>query len=241
MSRISTIVSEDERRGSINNNNDGFIYKFSALILSIIILSTYVIVDGYYEIDTLSKSYSSSKELMSLDSIERELNGNSVNLAVVEDDFNELSSIDLRGVVLSSSQDLENIKSDINPIPKESIKSSNTLVEAEVVKRPKIVITSQDADSLSFIKKKFYATNNSTFSMRLANKFYESKKYDKALKWTLITNEIDAKNEDSWVLFAKIKDKQGKRQDAINALSEYLKYESSSKVEKFLKRLLQKA
>ncbi|HIP02700.1 MAG TPA: anaphase-promoting protein, partial [Campylobacterales bacterium] len=103
--------------------------------------------------------------------------------------------------------------------------------------KKKVFITSQDDNSLSFIKKKFYATNNAVFSIKLAKKFYESKKYKQALKWSLITNEIDSKNEQSWLMFAKIKDKMGKKQDAINALNEYLKRENSSKAISLLKEI----
>ncbi len=77
--------------------------------------------------------------------------------------------------------------------------------------------------------------------MKLAKNFYKSKKYQKALKWTLITNEIDSKNEDSWIMFAQIKVAQGKKQDAVNALNEYLKHENSAKAAKFLKKMINKA
>ena len=68
----------------------------------------------------------------------------------------------------------------------------------------------------------------------ISEKFLEQKKYKKALKWALISNEIDDKNENSWILFAKSKMKMGKKQDAINALNAYLKNNHSTNVKNLL-------
>jgi len=231
MSRISTIVSEYERKSSNDNN---FAYKFSFLLIVIVVLSAYIIIHGYNVVDDLSSPYKESGTLATLESIEREINGNSVNLLVIEDDFSELASIDLSGIrlfdpqkeVISTHRQSHNTDKYVNS--KENIKP---------VKKKKVFITSQEGSSLSFIKKKFYATNNAAFSIKLAKKFYESKKYKQALKWSLITNEIDAKSEESWIMFAKIKDKMGKKQDAINALNEYLKHEHSKKAAALLRKI----
>jgi len=239
MSRISTIVSQNERKNMDNSdNNDSFIYKFSLLLVAIIILSAYIIVQGLYSIDNLSHSYDKREGLVSLESIERELNGNFINLVIVEDDFSELSSIDLSGIVFASNR-VQPYQNQVQiTAPVQSVVYEKSLEEP---KKQKVFISSQEGDSLSFIKKKFYATNNSMFSMRLAKSFYKSKKYQKALKWTLITNEIDSKNEESWIMFAQIKVAQGKKQDAVNALNEYLKHENSAKAVKFLKKMIDKA
>jgi tetratricopeptide (TPR) repeat protein len=230
MSRISTIVSEYERKSS---NDNSFTYKFSFLLIVIVVLSAYIIIHSYNVVDALSSPYKDSTPLATLESIEREINGNSVDLLVIEDDFSELASIDLSGIRLFDPQkDVTAHKQSKNRY--QSINSNENIKPA---KKKKVFITSQEGSSLSFIKKKFYATNNAAFSIKLAKKFYASKKYKQALKWSLITNEIDAKSEESWIMFAKIKDKMGKKQDAINALNEYLKHENSKKAAQLLKKI----
>ncbi len=232
MSRISTIVSEAERKIT---DDKSFMQKFSFLLATIVGLSAYIIVQGFNAVDDISLPYT-NMNLVSLEVLEREVNGNSVDLSVIEDDFSELASIDLSGIALFQS---------MQKVPAQRYEQNHkqtVIVEKRVqaIKqddKKKVFITSQDGNSLSFIKKKFYATNNALFSIKLAEKFYESKKYQQALKWSLITNEIDAKGEQSWLMFAKIKDKMGKKQDAINALNEYLKHEKSSRVITLLKEI----
>jgi tetratricopeptide (TPR) repeat protein len=233
LSRISTIVSEAERKIT---DEKSFMQKFSFLLTIIVGLSAYIIVQGFNVVDDLSSPYENSMNLVSLEMVERKINGNSVNLVVIEDDFSELASIDLSGISLF--QPMQN-----RPVQRyEQNYKQNVRAESRVEKsikenKKKVFITSQDGNSLSFIKKKFYATNNAVFSIKLAQKFYETKKYQQALKWSLITNEIDSKNEQSWLMFAKIKDKMGKKQDAINALNEYLKRENSTKAISLLKEI----
>jgi tetratricopeptide (TPR) repeat protein len=237
MSRISTIVSESERK---NITDKSFAYKFSFLLIVIIVLSIYIILQGYNVVDTLSSSYKDSTQLVTLESIEREINGNSVNLLVIEDDFSELASIDLSDIKLFGSPTVEveqNQQIANRPNIIKTAKTEKNSIDISKPKKKKVFITSQEGNSLSFIKKKFYATNNAAFSIKLAKKFYESKKYKQALKWSLITNEIDPKSEESWIMFAKIKEKMGKKQDAINALNEYLKHENSKKATILLKKI----
>jgi hypothetical protein len=230
LSRISTIVSEAERKSTTGDKS--FIQKFSFLLIVIVGLSTYIIVQGFNAIDNVSLNYTNSVNFSSLEMVEREINGNSVNLVVIEDDFSELASIDLSGISFFQPTDKQAQEQHTQNIEK-------TVIPKKVSKKDKkrVFITSQNGNSLSFIKKKFYATNNAVFSMKIAQKFYESKKYKKALKWSLITNEIDSKGVDSWIMFAKIKNKMGKKQDAINALNEYLKHEKSSAALTLLKEI----
>ncbi len=235
-SRISTIVSEAERELV---DDKGFVYKFSFLLVTIVALSTFIIMQGLESVDDLSMPFSEKVELVSLETIEREINGNSVNLAVVEEDFSDLSSLDLRGVILSSSAPKQITMPKENYVATEKVVHTGSTVQPISSKSDdkKVFISSDEGNTISFIKKKFYATNNAIFSIKLAKKFYASKKYEQALKWALITNEINAKSEESWLMFAKIKEKMGKKQDAINALNEYLRHEHSPKVTKLLQNL----
>lgn len=232
MSRISTIVSQPQKI----SDDKSFIFKFSFLLAAIMGLSAYIILQNF-KVDSSFTVSSSSSNLVTLESIEREINGNIVSLDVIEDDFSELALIDLSDISFASSK--EQISE--NSTQSKPTVAEPTVAEASKVATPKVekkvFISSQGGNSLSFIKKKFYATNNSVFSIKLSQRFFETKKYDRALKWALISNEVDSKSDKSWIMFAKIKDKMGKKQDAINALTQYLKNNNSKEITKLLKNL----
>jgi len=210
-----------------------FIVKFVFLMLMIVSLASYVLFQGFVTVDKLSLPFSTSSfSSLKLENIEKNLNGNSVNLTIEESDFEGLAELDLSDIEI-----LDTKSSEIVQIEKVASAEKSTATQSAVKKqatKKKVFISSSNVGSLSFIKKKFYATNNITFSLLLSEKFFEKKEYKKALKWALISNEIDETSEKSWVLFAKSKMKLGKKQDALNALNVYLKNSDSTHVKKIL-------
>jgi len=208
-------------------NDRAFVIKFVLLLVSIIVIS----IVGIRQDETFSFE-NSSFATMKLGSIEKNLNGNSVDLNIVEDDFDNLESLDLSNIKLATIETV--VKSPVVMKKDIVIGSSAISSKVESKKSDRVIITSGNVKSLSFIKKKFYATNNINFSLMISEKFLEQKKYKKALIWALISNEIDDKNENSWILFAKSKMKMGKKQDAINALNAYLKNNHSTNVKNLL-------
>ncbi len=230
MSRISTIVSQPQKI----SDDKSFMFKISFLLAAIMGLSAYIILQNFNLVGSSFTGSSSNSNLVTLESIEREINGNIISLDVVEDDFSELALIDLSDISFEKQiQEPLIVEKNVQSKPKDEVEKIATLK----VKEKKVFISSQDGNSLSFIKKKFYATNNSLFSVKLSQRFFDAKKYDRALKWALISNEVDSKSDKSWIMFAKIKDKMGKKQDAINALTQYLKNNSSKEIAKLLKNL----
>ncbi len=71
--------------------------------------------------------------------------------------------------------------------------------------------------------------NSVTHALKLAEKFYNKKDYKQAQKWALKANDLDSKNEKSWIIFAKSLAKNGKPTKAIQALNAYLKTNPNSK------------
>jgi len=217
---------------SANNtifNDKSFVIKFVLLLVSIIIVSVLGILQNDDTFSFENSSFSSVK----LESIEKNLHCFVMHLNIVEDDFANLEELDLSNIELAYIK-----KIDVNtPLPtKKNVVIQNVVIKTtlESKKSDRVVITSGNVKSLSFIKKKFYATNNINFSLMISEKFLDKKRYKKALKWALISNEIDDKNENSWILFAKSKVKMGKKQDAINALQAYLKDNHSTNVKNLL-------
>jgi hypothetical protein len=231
MSRISTIVSQPQKI----SDDKSFMFKISFLLAAIMGLSAYIILQNFTLVSSPVMLSSSNSNLVTLESIEREINGNIVSLDIVEDDFSELALIDLSDISFEKQMQ-EPLVSEKNVQSKPTV-ALDQKVATPKVKEKKVFISSQDGNSLSFIKKKFYATNNSVFSIKLSQRFFEAKKYNQALKWALISNEVNSKSDKSWIMFAKIKDKMGKKQDAINALTQYLKNNSSKEITKLLKNL----
>ncbi len=228
MESISSQVAMHKEEHLLDDKS--FMMKFLFLMLMIVLLASYVIFQGFITMDKLSLPFKSeSFSSLKLENIEKNLNGNSINLTVEKSDFEGLADLDL--------SDIEILDSTSTPVVEHRAtekKSRVKTVSSQVSKKKRVLISSHNVASLSFIKKKFYATNNIAFSLLLSEKFLEKKAYKKALKWALISNEIDENNEKSWILFAKAKMKLGKKQDALNALNVYLKNSNSTQVKKFL-------
>ena len=227
MESISSQVAWSEKRGGFDDKS--FIVKLLALLFAIVILASYVLFQGFSTVEQLSSPFKpESFTSLKLESVEKKLNGNSVDLTVAASDFDGLADLDLSDIELMDTQAMPSADKVIPAAVKK------TAAAKKPKAKKKIFISSQKMGSLSLIKKRFYASNNITFSLLLSQKFLEKKEYKKALKWALISNEINENNERSWILFAQAKAKLGKKQDAINALRVYLKSRNSIKVKKIL-------
>ena len=59
------------------------------------------------------------------------------------------------------------------------------------------------------------------YSLELSEQAYNKKNYDDAIKWALVSNDIDKNNVKSWILFAKANYKKGNKEDALIALENF--------------------
>jgi len=228
MESISSQIAMNTQEHILDDKS--FIIKFVFLMLMIVLLASYVVFQGFVTVDKLSLPFNASSfSSLKLESIEKNLNGNMVDLSINESDFEGLAELDLSDIeILDTTSNII-----LQETKVEKVATSKSEIKKPVTKK-KVFISSQNVGSLSFIKKKFYATNNISFSLLLSQKFLEKKEYTKALKWALISNEIDETSEKSWILFAQSKVKLGKKQDAVNALGVYLKNNNSIQVKKIL-------
>jgi len=101
--------------------------------------------------------------------------------------------------------------------------------------KPKIVISSRKIDKINYYRKRFLDTKEAKYAIELSKIYFAKKEYKKSLRWAIISNGINSNNEESWILFAKNKVKMGEKDEAINALSVYLRVNSSKKVERLVK------
>ena len=98
----------------------------------------------------------------------------------------------------------------------------------------KIIISSRKIDKTGYYKKRFLDSKKVKYAIELSKIYFVKKEYKKSLRWAIISNGIDSNSEDSWILFAKNKVKLGRGDEAVNALSVYLRVHDSKKVKRLL-------
>jgi len=84
---------------------------------------------------------------------------------------------------------------------------------------------------------KFKKTNDFKIALKLSRLYYMKKDYKKSLKWSIIANELNDKDDGSWILFAKSKIKLGEKSLAKKALLTYNKVYHSKSVQELLNRI----
>ncbi len=87
------------------------------------------------------------------------------------------------------------------------------------------------------IESRFKMTKDYDDAMFLAKYYYAKKNFKKAEYWAMQANLIDSNQEDSWIVFAKAKAKQGKRADALRVLQAYFDRTGSMKIKNLIDRI----
>jgi len=91
-------------------------------------------------------------------------------------------------------------------------------------KHKKILITVAERGSGNIaldIENRFEFAKDKADSLFLAKYYYDKMDYSKAEKWALETNKLDNSIEESWLIFAKAKAKQGKRVESLEVLKAF--------------------
>jgi len=104
-------------------------------------------------------------------------------------------------------------------------------------KNSSISINIKEMDRTTYLKEKFYKTSSIVFALMLSEEYYYDSKYNKALEWSLIANEIDPQNTRTWYWFAKSKVKLNQKDDAIKALKAYLSNNKSKRLNTLLHKI----
>ena len=101
-----------------------------------------------------------------------------------------------------------------------------------VMKKIKFHATS--ANYIEIMKEKYSHSHSSRDALLLAKAFYKKASYKEAEEWALKANKLNAKLDESWLLFAKSKAKMGRKQEAINILAKYYQKSKSSKAKRLI-------
>ena len=76
--------------------------------------------------------------------------------------------------------------------------------------------------SLENIEEHFKNSKDPKDALALARDYYSKKDYKNAAKWAFELNNLDKKNADGWLIFAKSKYNVGNKKDALKVLEAYL-------------------
>lgn len=142
----------------------------------------------------------------------------------------------------STKVDTSSVENVSNTIPKDVIQNNSVQsIDEKPTEEKKIhiEIKPSSADTTKYLKEKFDSTGNIVFALMVSEEYYHMEQYNDAIRWALTANELDPKNERSWILFAQSKAKLGHRKEAIMALEEFLKSNNSGKIESLLIKLKQ--
>ena len=94
-----------------------------------------------------------------------------------------------------------------------------------------------EAEHAKEVEERFKESQDTADSLYLAKYYYKKGDYAKAESWAIVTNNIDGDIEESWLIFAKARAKQGKRVDAIKVLQTYYDETKSKKAKQLLDKL----
>ena len=87
------------------------------------------------------------------------------------------------------------------------------------------------------IESRFQDTKDFDDAMFLAKYYYAKSSYKRAENWAMQANLIDSSQEESWVIFAKSKARQGRRADALRVLQAYFDRTGSMRIKNLIDKI----
>ena len=115
-------------------------------------------------------------------------------------------------------------------------------VKTETVEKPRKkmhlnIIETSSVSAYKDVAKRFKQTHDTDDSLFLARSYYRKGNYKKAEYWALQTNKINGNIEESWLIFAKSKVKLGRKNEAIDILTKYIKKSNSAEAQGLLNKI----
>ncbi|MGH1600114.1 CDC27 family protein [Campylobacter majalis] len=115
--------------------------------------------------------------------------------------------------------------------------SQTTKPNEKQIKKIDIQVTQTNLNEIDALKENFNKTHNINYALALAEKFLNQKDYNQAIEWALNANELDNDNEQSWIIFATAKYKQGNKDDALKALNSHNRGKNSPKITNLINQI----
>jgi len=101
----------------------------------------------------------------------------------------------------------------------------------------KINFNKSSSNYMEIMKSKFSKNKNPREALLIAKAYYRIGDYKNSEAWSLKANSLDKKLDDSWLLFAKSKDKLGKHEEAIKVLLAYYNKNKSVKIKNLIDKM----
>jgi hypothetical protein len=120
---------------------------------------------------------------------------------------------------------------------KKYIKIELTDMYPDSKKKSRASSTKRAKLSIESVEKNFSRSRSYRDSLYLAQAYYKKGNYFNAQKWALVTNDLNSKLEESWLIFAKSKAKMGQRREAEQVLVSYIKKTNSTKAKVLLAKI----
>lgn len=130
------------------------------------------------------------------------------------------------------------IAEDVKTIKAPSVK----IEKVETVEKPRKkmhlnIIETSSVSAYKDVERRFKQTHDTDDSLFLAKGYYRKGNYKKAEYWALQTNKINGNIEESWLIFAKSKVKLGRKNEAIDILTKYIKKSNSAEAQSLLSKI----
>jgi len=113
-------------------------------------------------------------------------------------------------------------------------KKKEIIVKDFISKKNKINLQVKEVKSEEALLKRFKAAGDFESANSLAILYFKSEQYERSIFWSKKASKLNAQDESSWMIYAKSKNKLGKKEEAIKSLELYLDYFSSDKIRKLL-------
>jgi len=104
-------------------------------------------------------------------------------------------------------------------------------------KKKKINFQQSSNNYMSIMKQKFARNKNPRDALLVAKAYYSAGNYKKSEEWALKANSLNSHLDESWLIFAKSKDKMGKRREALKILIAYYNKSKSPKVKALINKM----
>lgn len=206
--------------------------SISIFIISITILTVFLNID--FKKDEIQK-----KEIVTTKIIKEDRTIEKVIENIPKENI-EVKNIE-KTIIKPSLGFMENFHTNVSKQQKESVEKQQivtpkiTEIVADIEPATKTTETKLDIqrdsaeENINHVIQRFKKNNNPVLSLFIAKKYYELGEYKLSYQYAFLTNEINDKIEDSWLIFIKSMVKLDQKDKAIETLKRYISHSNSAK------------
>ena len=168
------------------------------------------------------------------------------NIYFVKGDINSsknIKALSVKSVVAKSFKDSNSTSTNTlsQKAPLVLIEDVPILDDNETIKNNKKVdlhiVKTSSSIAYREVERRFLQSHDTEDALFLAKSYYAKGNYAKAEYWALEANKVDDNIEESWLIFAKAKAKQGQINEAIRILTSYIRKSNSVQAKSVLYKI----